>query len=256
MLDRTNNNRIIGIYKIEKKGEFLPITRYRIISIDSSIHEIKIYRLQPESDKPNQFNPGQAIFLHLLDESGTTIEKKPYSVASPPDVPYIELCIKMVNGKLTGKLENLGVGAIVGIEGPMGHFAYTGQNKAVFIGGGTGVAPFMSMLRQIATKKINGEFILFYSVKDQSGIIYRNELEQLQKINPSIKVVITLTKEEKGSWNGEYGRASKEMIAKHLINANEYDWWICGPTELVKNMRIAITELGGDTKKLHMEAWG
>ncbi|MBI5046369.1 FAD-dependent oxidoreductase [Candidatus Micrarchaeota archaeon] len=234
-----------------------PISRYKILSIDRSVPEIGVYRIQHEDKITNQFAPGQAVFLHILDENGASIEKKPYSVASAPGVPYIELCIKLVNGKLTGKLEKLGIGAVVGIEGPMGHFVYGGQTRAVFIGGGTGVAPFMSMLRSVASKKLPGEFILFYSVKDRENIIYREELEQIQKNNPNIKVVITLTKEERGeNWNGEYGRINKEMLERHVPKASTFDWWICGPAELVKNMRISITELGADVKKLHMEAWG
>lgn len=233
------------------------IAKYRIASAYSPMEHIMIYRLEPVEGAVPQFVPGQAIFLHILDPAGSSIEKRPYSVASAPGRGYIELCIKLVHGRLTGKLEGMGVGSVVGVEGPMGHFTYKGQRKAAFIGGGTGVAPFMSMLRHIAESGTDGKFVLFYSVKDRDSIIYREELESLSKANPGIKVVTTLTKEESPhDWAGECGRINHDMIAKHIGEPGEFEWWVCGPAEMVKSMRICIAGMGADLKKLHMEAWG
>jgi ferredoxin-NADP reductase len=232
------------------------VARYRIASIEKSVHDVSIFRLEPLEGKVPPFTPGQAVFLHILGADGATLERKPYSVASGPDPGHIELCIKMIHGRLTGKLEKLGVGAVVGIEGPMGHFVYNGQAKAAFIGGGTGVAPFMSMLRHIAASGKAGTFVLFYSVRDRQEIIYREELERLSKANPGIKVVTTLTREEPSDWAGECGRINHEMLVKHIGQPGEFEWWICGPAEMVKSMRVCIAGMGADLKKLHMEAWG
>ncbi len=163
----------------------------------------------------------------------------------------------MVHGRLTGRLEKMAVGAVVGVEGPMGHFTYKDQPKAAFIGGGTGVAPFMGMLRHIAAKGIEGKFVLFYSVKDRQSMIYKEELRRLSEANPGIKVVVTLTKEENPEdWAGECGRINHEMLAKHIGQPGEFEWWVCGPAEMVKSMRLCLAGMGADMKKLHMEAWG
>ena len=231
--------------------------KYRIASAESPIEHIMIYRLEPLEGKVPQFVAGQAIFLHILEPGGASVEKRPYSVASAPGKGYIELCIKMVHGKLTGRLESMGVGSVVGVEGPMGHFTYKGQKNAAFIGGGTGVAPFMSMLRSIADSGTHGKFVLFYSVKDRASVIYKEELAGLAAANPGITVVTTLTKEEKpADWAGECGRINHEMIAKHIGQPGEFEWWICGPAEMVKSMRVCLAGMGADLKKLHMEAWG
>lgn len=215
-----------------------------------------MYRFEPLEGAVPGFVPGQAVFLHLLDDAGLTMEKRPYSVASAPGAPYIELCIKMVHGKLTGRLESLGPGAIVGIEGPMGHFTYKGERKAAFIGGGTGMAPFMSMLRHIADSKAAGDFVLFYSAKDLESTLYREEIERLERSNPGIKVVITLTKESPEGWKGENGRIDEAMIRRHINDPAAFDWWICGPGEMVKAMKACLAAAGADMKRLHMEAWG
>jgi Na+-transporting NADH:ubiquinone oxidoreductase subunit F len=233
-----------------------PIARYRIASISKPIEDIVVYRMEPVEGRVPDFTPGQAVFLHLLDDKGNSVEKRPYSVASSPGLRYLEFCIKMVHGRLTGQLEKMSVGAVVGIEGPVGHFTYNGERNAAFIAGGTGVAPFLSMLRYIAENNIEGHFVLFYSVKTRAGLVYGEELAELARRNPSIEVVITLTKEEPSDWAGECGRISYEMMKKHIGSPGDYDWWVCGPPEMVKSMRVCIAGMGSDIRRLHLEAWG
>ena len=157
---------------------------------------------------------------------------------------------------MTGQLEKMAAGGMVGIEGPMGRFAYAGQPAAAFIAGGSGIAPFMSMLRYIAAKKLKGRFILFYSARTEDGVLYRKELERLQKINPDIKVVITLTREAPDGWAGECGRLNDVMIKKYAVDPGEFSWWACGPMELINNMKACLAGMGVDVKKLEFEGWG
>ncbi|MEW6036547.1 MAG: FAD-binding oxidoreductase [Candidatus Micrarchaeota archaeon] len=231
------------------------ISRYRIASIEAPLSDLNIYRLEPLEGKVPPFQPGQFVFIHILDEKGATVARKPYSVSSAPSAPFLEFAIDMVHGQLTGRLEKMKAGDVVGVEGPMGHMTYKGQEKAAFIAGGTGIAPFMSMLRHIAEKQVRGSFILFYSTRTRDRIIFSEELESLQKRHPGIKVVVTLTREEPGEWVGECGRINGVMISKYAAVPKEYDWYICGAPELVKNMRICLEAAGVDPKKLMMEGW-
>ncbi len=232
------------------------IQKYKISHIEDSIKEIKIFRLEQLNGGIAPFIPGQFIYLHILDESGNSIEKKPYSIASSPNSKYLEFCIKMVNGKVTGKLDSMQIGSVVGIEGPQGHFAYKDQPKAIFMAGGTGIAPIMSMLRNINEKNIRGEFVFFYSVKSDQSIIYRKELESLQAQNPGIRIIVTITQEPSSEWRGEKGRISGALVAKHLQNVKDFDAWMCGPLEMIKGLRAALVENQADIKRIKMEGWG
>ncbi|MDD5172212.1 MAG: FAD-dependent oxidoreductase [Candidatus ainarchaeum sp.] len=232
------------------------MTRYKIASASDAVPGIRIFRLEP-MDQPISFKPGQFAFLHILDEKGNSVVKRPYSIASAPGAPYLEFCIKLAGGEMTKRLEALGKGAVLGVEGGFGHFSYGDQPKAAFIGGGTGIAPLMSMLRHIADEKLNGTFVLFYSARTRDSIVYGKELEELQKRNPGIKVVITLTREEKpGSWKGECGRFDHEMLSRHMPDAKDFDWWMCGQMEMVKGMKECLAGLGADPKRIRMEGWG
>ncbi|NYZ74559.1 FAD-dependent oxidoreductase [Candidatus Micrarchaeota archaeon] len=232
------------------------MTRYRITSATDAVPGIRIFRLEPLG-RPISFKPGQFAFLHILDEKGGTVVKRPYSIASAPGALYLEFCIKLVGGEMTKRLEDLAKGAVMGVEGGFGHFSYGDQPKAGFVGGGTGIAPLMAMLRHIADRKLDGAFVLFYSARTKDSIVYREELEELQRRNPAIKVVITLTREENpGDWKGECGRLDAGMMAKHVRDARNFDWWVCGQLEMVEGIRECLTKLGADQKRIRAEGWG
>lgn len=231
------------------------MARYRIISVEVPVRDMKVLRMEPLEGRIPEFLPGQFAFLHILDKNGRSVVKRPYSIASSPSAPYLEFCIRMVHGEMTSKLEAVGVGSVLGVEGPLGAFTYGGQKNAAFIGGGCGVSPFMSMLRHIAEKKIDGRFILFYSAKTREDILYREELACLEKANPDIRVVVTLTREE-GEWKGECGRINDEMIKRHAGEPKEFDWWMCGPKEMILGLKSCLTGMGVDVKKIRIEGWG
>jgi len=214
--------------------------------------------MEPVNGKRIGFVPGQFVFLHALDAQGKSFEKRPYSITSSPspDIPYLEFCIKMLKGSFTGKLERMETGSTLGVEGPFGHFTYTGQKRSAFIAGGTGLAPFMSMLRHIAERRLGEEFILFYSAKTQADVAYGEELARLQKQNTAIRVIITLTQEKPAQWEGEYGRICEETIAKYVKDAGSFDWWICGPMAMVKGMKECLVGLKADPKRIRAEGWG
>jgi len=232
------------------------MAKYRIAAIDVPVPGTKIFRLEPLEGGVPRFRPGQWIFLNLLDGKGASTGKRPYSIASSPSAPYIELCIEMRGGAFTSLLDRVAAGTVVGVEGPQGRMTYEGERKAAFIAGGCGISAVMSMLRQIAQEKLDGDFILFHSVRTQDKMLYGDELERLKKENPRIRTVITLTRETPAGWAGECGRISREMIAKHAGKPAEFDWWICGPVEMVRSMRECLTGMGVDGKRMRFEAWG
>lgn len=230
------------------------IRKYRITEIRDLAPDTRVFHLEPVEGKLPDYRPGQFVFLHLLDDKGESIVKRPYSIASAPHMPYIELCIKLVKGELTGRLESMEKGSIVGMDDPVGPVKYNDEEKGGFIAGGTGISLMISILRHIAHKQLKGEFCLFYSARKKENILYREELEELQK-NPNIKVVITLTREE-GEWGGEKGRLCHTVVGKYVSDPKEFSWWICGPMGMLKAMRECLGSAGVDPKKIHMEGWG
>jgi len=234
----------------------LAIERYKVIKVDSPVPDVRIFRLQPVSGRIPTYVPGQFFFLHRLDENGASVLRRPYSVASVPSMDYLEFAIDMVGGQMTGHLAAVKPGDILGVEGPAGHMAYKNEQMAAFIAGGTGISPIMSMLRQISEKNVPGRFVLFYSTRTRDHVLFADELAELQKKHPGIKVVITLTREKPDGWAGECGRVNHEMLVRHVQAANEFEWFVCGPPMMVKAVRECLVALSVDPKKLRMEGWG
>jgi len=232
------------------------ILRYRIIFIEEQVPKVKIFRMEPVAGAIPIYKAGQFAFVHILDGKGSSLEKRPYSIASPPSSPYLEFCIKNTGGKMTSMLDKLIIGSVVGIDLPYGNFAYEGQRRAALIGGGSGIAPLVGILRDIAARRIDGSFVLFYSAKRRDSIIYNKELERLSKTHPQIKAVVTLTQETPKDWIGECGRINESMIKKHLDGLSDFDWWVCGPLPLVKGMKECLVASGVDPKRMKVEGWG
>ncbi len=225
--------------------------KYRITAIKDLSASVRTYRLEPMEGKI-EFTPGQFAFIHILDENGESIVKRPYSIASAPEEEQLEFCIKLVGGELTGRLEKMKEGDVVGIDGGLGHFNFSGQKKAAFIAGGTGIAPIISILRHVVKSGAEGEYLVFYSVKTQEDILYNEELKRLGK-HPGIKVIITLTREE---WEGHTGRICHDLIAGHIPNGTDYNWWVCGPMGLIKAMKECLLSLKAEPENIKLEGWG
>lgn len=226
------------------------IRKYRIKSTRELSPTTRAFILEPIGEAID-FEAGQFAFLHILDEKGETVVKRPYSIASAPGED-LEFCIKLVQGEMTGRLEQMKPGEIVGVQEGGGHFSFNDQDKGVFIAGGTGIAPMMSMLRHIVRNDIKGEFTLFYSARTRNDILYREELKELEK-REGIRIVITLTREE---WEGETGRICHTLMKRYLDAPSECSWWVCGPMGLITAMKHCLLSLEAKPEKIRLEGWG
>ncbi|MFH1393676.1 MAG: FAD-binding oxidoreductase [Candidatus Micrarchaeota archaeon] len=232
----------------------MDILRYRVTSVEKQAKDIRIIRMEAEGE-PLEYLPGHFVMLHALDKDGNEMVKRPYSLASSPTQPYLEFCIKMIDGQMTSIMKKAKEGDVYGVSGPMGHFIYEKQEKCAFIAGGTGIAPFMSMLRYIRDEKIKGQFTLFFSARKRSLILYARELEELAR-SKSVDVVITLTREEPKSWEGECGRINEAMLLKYAGPLDERQWFLCGPLKMTMTMRDLLIKEGVDQSAVKFEGWG
>ncbi len=228
--------------------------RYRIAEVREAADGIRVFAMEPVGERL-LYKAGQFAMMHLLDGNGASLDKRPYSIASAPDSPDLEFCIKMVGGRFTSKLALLEKGAVVGIEGPMGAAPCEGD-KCAFVCGGTGIAPVMSMVRNVVQKKRKGSFLVFYSARNRKSLLYHEELLKLEKKNPSLKVVLTLTREEPAGWAGRCGRIGETFLREFVADPKEYDWFICGPMAMATALRECVIGMGADQKRVHLEGWG
>ncbi len=144
------------------------------------------------------------------------------------------------------------------MRGPNGQFRFdpNKDKKVLFIAGGTGLAPFLSMLRHIKVSGAKPDVRMMYSIKYPTEIILKDELEQLVK-DLNVGMTITVTRPQPGDgWTGQTGHIADIMIKQCVIDVPERMCYICGPLAFVKAVREALAHCGCADSRISADVWG
>lgn len=224
--------------------------------------EVLILKFMPKDGKTVKFDPGMFMMIIGVDSAGTKYTARAFSIASDPSTPGMEFMVikEPRHGEHIGKSHfvDANIGDIFMLRGPSGQFRFdpSTDKNVVFIAGGTGLAPFISMLRHIKVTGSMSNVILFYSTKYPTEIIRKNELESYVS-DLGIKLVITVTRPQPGDeWSGQTGHIDKEMISKYVPDIIARTAYICGPLEFVKAAKDSLTALQVPAEKIKADVWG
>ncbi|MGC8669920.1 MAG: ferredoxin--NADP reductase [Candidatus Micrarchaeia archaeon] len=231
---------------------------YIITSIVKETPEVSIFRFNSNDNTKIHFDPGMFVMIEYLNQSTGEKISRAFSIASSPEDPSLEFFISMVHGRFTSHLDTAKIGDTYYISGPHGQFRFSPDTdkKVLFLAGGTGLAPFMSMLRYIKDKHLEIDVVLIYSVKYPTEIIKKNELSELEKAL-KLKNIITVTRpQDNDGWNGEKGHINAEMIKRYVADLNERQVYICGPLGFVKAMKDIAESLNISNDKIKADVWG
>ena len=207
--------------------------------------------LRPEV--PFTFKPGQYITI------GTGGIERPYSIASAPHESMVELFIEHVlpvhGGKLTPLLWAQHVGEYVSMRPrAKGIFVFQPQyHNHVMVGTVTGVAPFVSMVRNAIHEKIRGHhFFVMEGASHQDEFVYDAELERLSENYPEmITFIPTVSRpqaERNMGWNGATGRVNllvEDYLAKWSLSKDDTLVYLCGNPGMIEDV----------TEKLEVKGW-
>lgn len=211
--------------------------------------------LRPDGHAGMSFKPGQFAWLKI-GTSPFAIREHPFSFSSSSmKKERIEISIKEL-GDFTSTIGNIPSGTKAYLDGPYGSFTID-RHKApgyVFIAGGVGITPVVSILRTLADRKEKRPLFLFYSNKTWEEMTFREELEKLSRRLP-LKVIYTLTNAP-DDWKGERGRITAPLMARYLPkNRAEYEYFICGPDPMQIAVKRGLEELGLPLEKIESESF-
>ena len=214
-----------------------------------------VYHFDFETDL--DFKPGQFLMIKVDDGQEPAV-KRAYSIASSPlKKNVLTLCVKLQeDGRGSNYLRSLKEGDSVTIDAPYGHFILKDEpedgGKEIFmVATGVGIAPIMAMLETLHETKSARKIKLLFGLRSPEDIFYSDILKSLQSDMPNFEVILTLSKPAEG-WEGASGRVT-DHIKNMDFRSENTDVYICGSPEMVKEVRILLTEKGFEKSSLHFE---
>ena len=203
------------------------------------------------------FTPGQYLTLKLTINNEE--QRRSYSICSS-SAEDITVAVKRVeNGLVSSYLnEVLKENDEMEVMTPEGNFTLeTGQaKKRKFVGfaAGSGITPIMSMIKQLSMDEKETVFTLFYSNKMESDVIFKHQLDKLAGDHLKINYIYTRQKLNNPLLEGRIDKSkATELIKADLSCLNADAFYLCGPEEMIFNVKSALEEFGVLNTKIKFE---
>jgi len=213
------------------------------------------FRFSPE--KPLVFLPGQFVRV-IFNEQVVSDQSmnKCLSLSASPRKPWIEVTKRLTESAFSQRLNGLQQGESVLLQGPMGSCVFREEyTRICFLVGGIGITPVMSMLEYLPEKKSPVSLTLFYSNRNEEDIAFQNELTILQRGNPFLTIIYTITDCRPKTAHYEYGPITPSMLTRHLSDPSGYVFFIFGPPKMVSAMKTVCGEIGCQSLALKTETF-
>ena len=202
------------------------------------------------------FKPGQYVFVKLPkllypDDRGG---KRQFSINNPPSQSKIlTITTRLSDSGFKKTLNELPIGSEVELGPIAGVFTLPEDTSEplVFIAGGIGITPFMSMLSYIEETGKPYQITLVYSNRNQASSAYLKELGELTYTLPNLKLILTMT--EDNTWAGEKRIIDAKLIKEYFPNLNDNMYMVVGPPAMVEGVEKALIEAGVNEENIETE---
>ena len=195
-------------------------------------------------EKPSgfSFTAGQSADVTLIDPLETDAEgnTRTFSIASPPFANELVFTTRMRDTAFKRSLKEATSATKLKISPAAGSFTLHKNlaKPAVFLAGGIGITPFLSMVQQADRDRLSQKLYLFYSNRRPEDAAFLETLMALETTNPNFRLICTMTEmsKSKKEWKGETALIDKEMLSRHLANLQGPIYYIAGPPTMVTAM--------------------
>jgi ring-1,2-phenylacetyl-CoA epoxidase subunit PaaE len=219
----------------------------------------------PEHLAPNfTFKQGQYLTLKTTVD-GEEIRRS-YSICSAPFENELRIAIKHVEGGIFSTYANkkLKKGDTLEVSKPDGRFNtllnFNNKKHYVLIAAGSGITPILSILKSILKEEPQSEVTLIYGNKNAASVIFREEIEGLKNKNMQrLRVFHVLSRERVDSelLHGRINAAKmKDFIGKVPEILRGFEYLLCGPEDMINEVREVLNSFKIDKKNIHFELFG
>ena len=225
-----------------------------VVANDPVTHDMRHLVLKLIEPEQIKFFPGQYMDISVPD----TDQVRSFSMANTTsrDEGLLEFVIKVYPDGLFSKFlaDKVAVGDRLDISGPFGVFTLReGENDLVFVGGGAGMAPILSLLRTLAERGLQRKATFFYGARTKKDLCFEDELHELEEKLTDFRYVPALSEPgDDDGWDGETGFITDvvKRLASDLKGAHAY---VCGPPPMVEAAIPLLAQLGVEEKRVYYD---
>jgi predicted ferric reductase len=226
---------------------------WRVVELRPDVAGTWSLGIEPDGHEGLAFAPGQFAWIKL-GRSPWSVEEHPFSFSSSAERPArVEFGIKEL-GDFTSRIGDVPLGTRVLLDGPHGSFScdFHPSDSFLFIAGGIGISPVLSMLRTLADRGDRRPVRLVYACSRWDRTAFRSELESLEG-RLDLRTVYVLEEAHEG-WTGPTGYVTQEVLAPLLADdAGRRQVFLCGPDAMMMLVERILLECGVPRGGISME---
>jgi CDP-4-dehydro-6-deoxyglucose reductase len=216
-------------------------------------HDVMGLYLKLPAAEAFEFRAGQYIDVML---SGG--RRRSFSIASPPRDPrLLELHVRRVEGgEFSAPLfDDQRRGTLLTIEGPLGQFAYRdGDAPMLLVGGGTGLAPLLSMMRHVVENGIERDIRLYWGVRAERDLYAHAALEDLMNRARAGFSCVPVLSEGSPEWRGRRGWVHQAAI-EDVQTIEGYEVYAAGPPAMIEAVRRDFSRHGAAPERVYFDSF-
>jgi predicted ferric reductase len=226
--------------------------KYRVAAVNRLDEFVTEVALAPR-ERALEHAPGQFLFVNFREPFSAQFppflrnQFHPFSITSAPGEPRLRITVKAV-GDYTRALRALESGADAVVEGPYGSFGSgeTSRHRQIWIAGGIGVTPFLSMARSLNGAGPAIDF--YYCVEHEPEAHFLDELRAIAREREGFRVVV-VPRDRDGFLTAERVAAENDDLASAEV-------LVCGPPAMIDSLRPQFEGRGLPRERFHAEEFG
>jgi propane monooxygenase reductase subunit len=228
-----------------------------VVSKDAVTHDMRHLVLRMIEPVEIKFFPGQ--YMDIAIPGTDAVRSFSMANTSSRESGLLEFVIKVYpDGKFSEFLaKDLAEGDRLDITGPFGVFTLReGDNDLVFVGGGAGMAPILSLLRTLAERGLQRKATFFYGARTKQDLCFEAELRELEEKLPDFRYIPALSEpagsEPGNEWDGETGLIT-DVVKRHASDLRGAHAYVCGPPPMVEAALPLLATLGVEEKRIYYD---
>ncbi len=205
------------------------------------------------------FQAGQ--YINLFVEIGGVRTSRPYSISSPPSqTAYYDITVRRVAKGFVSiyLLDEVRAGHSFESTSPTGNFYHNPLfhgDDLVFLAGGSGITPFISMIREVTDRGLDRRVHLVYGSRNEDDIIFAGELLARDAAYDNLTVTTVISEPSPG-YTGSNGFITGDLLKKLLGDFDGKMFYICGPEAMYTFVKAELAGLAIPGRRIRIEVYG